>query len=543
MKRCIYGVLWSILFISCQSQYTHHDAILRAEAVMVASPDSAYNILSSISHPEKLPKADYAAWCLHYTHAQYKLQKEIPSDSIIQVAVKYYKDSELKKQSGTAYYLLGCVYRKLGENKTSMEAFKNAEYTVLGTDDNKLKGLIYFNMGYICKQDELYNQSLNYFNKSLRYFRLLNDRKYLAYSYREISDMCYQLDYPFDKVIYYSNLALRFSKEAADSVNYYSILARQGELLYNKDPKRSKQYILESFRHSPSQQSYYAAYLSYLYSVLQKQDSAKYYLHIALNDSLNVKTNILKYQAAAMVERNLGNYKKGYDNMEKAYVYRDSVFQGTIRSQIYRTDKQYDLTKVNEKSAALEIANRNKVIWIGGLVILVLAGLIIFLLAYNRFQKIHARHIAEHERKDYELELKKSENNQKKELLLLKLMNRIDNTLRFNRLNVGVLNEVKKAEFMDEIRKQSILSEAEWEYYIQEVNQIFDQKMERLSGVHAQLTKSDKIVISLICLGLDISDSCSLLNMTKNAMYHRRKIIKERIGIQREVDLEDWLKQ
>lgn len=544
MKICIYGLLLSVIFlISCQVRYTNNEAILRAEAVMTASPDSAYNILHSIPYPENLPRADYAAWCLHYTHALYKLKREIPSDSLIRVAVNYYKDSKLKKQSATAYYLLGSIEKKNAKNKEALLSLKMAESILKGTNENSLKGLIALKIGSVCMQDERYTPSLAYSRQALHSFVACNDRKLQAYAYRDISNMLVQLDYPFDIIMYYSNLALKLSKESGDSVNYISILARQGELLYEKDPARSNEYVMQGYRFFPARQPYYASFLALNYAKLHQPDSARHYLQISFNDNDKTNSKTVKYLVGAYLAKDGHNYKAAFEYLEKAYNNRDSVFQARIQTNLHEIDKQYDLTKKEEENATLEIANRNKMIWIAGLVIVVLMILVIFLVVFNRFQKKQAKHIAEHKRKDYELELKKSENNQKKELLLLKLMNRIENTLRFNRLKGGVLNEQKKDAFMDEIKAQSILLENEWEHCIGEVNHIVDYGITRLSQEYSQLTPADKIVIALICLKLDIPNSCSLLNMSKNAMYHRRSLIKERIGLQKEDNLEFWLNE
>ena len=91
----------SIVLASCEGGNTKNETILQAESLMFTVPNSAYRLLSSIPHPEKLSKADYAAWCLNYTHAQYKLYKDIKSDSIICIAVNYYEHTNLSKQSGT----------------------------------------------------------------------------------------------------------------------------------------------------------------------------------------------------------------------------------------------------------------------------------------------------------------------------------------------------------------------------------------------------------------------------------------------------------
>jgi len=86
-----------------------------------------------------------------------------------------------------------------------------------------------------------------------------------------------------------------------------------------------------------------------------------------------------------------------------------------------------------------------------------------------------------------------------------------------------------------------MISDSEWQYYMEEINHIFNNKLSHLMNSYPQLTDKDLNVITLICLKLDISDCCSLLNMTKNTLYHRRNIMKERMGINKDKELEEWV--
>ena len=542
LKSIIRIPLLVFLFISCQSDYTKNETILRAEAVLYTAPDSAYQLLTSIQAPEKLPDADYAAWCLHYTHACYKLQKKIKSDSLILISVNYYKNTNLLKYSGTAYYLLGIVKKMQQKNKEAMTAYKQAENILTETNENKIKGLVEFNMGYNCMQDELYDYSLSYFRKSLYYLHLSKEIKYQAYAYREISNMYFQLDYPSDSVMYYSNIALKLSKETGDSVNYYYILARQGVLLYDIDSYRAKEYLLKGYRFSAHLRPHYAAFLSFIYSKLNIPDSARYYQNISLADTTN-QFNKMKFLSSAYIAKDEKKYAQAFYFLEKAYLSRDSLFQQSIHSQLYRIDKQYDLTKEIEEKAALIISNRNKVIWITLLIIFALLILIILMLFNRQQKKKQAIHQLEKKQLEFEIKAKKSENEQKRKLLLSKLQSRIENTLNLNRIKLGLSQSEKHEAFVAEITKQSTLSEKEWKYYIDEVNHVFNQKIAHLSQSNSKLTHSDLTVIILICLQLDIADTCSLLNMNKNAIYHRRSIIKERIGIDMDIDLEKWIRE
>jgi tetratricopeptide (TPR) repeat protein len=537
-KKFFYYLLFCILLVSCQKHYTHNDTILRAETLLNSKPDSAQKLLLSIPHPEKLSRADYAAWCLLYTHSQYKLDQDIKSNSIIRVSVNYYKNSNFPKQSGTAYYLSGCISQLKQNNKEAMQSYKKAEDILQTTNDNRTKALVEFNIGYICMKDELYSQALKYFRKSIKFYRTTNNKPDLACVYIRVSDMYNQLDYPFDSVMHYSNLALKLSKEGGDIPTYYQILSRQGAFCYNRDRDyaHSKECILKAFNYFPDQQTYYAAYLAYIYSKLHKLDSAKYYLKIALTDTTNANDRLLKFIAAAHVHRSEGNSNLAFEFFERAYKNRETTFMQSIHSQIYRTDKQFDLAQKEKENADLKISNQNKVILITLLAIGLLVLLIVALLVYGWFRRRRAEHEIQRQRIEYK-------NAQKQELLLTKLQNKIENTLRFNRLKTGLLQQEKHDAFLAEITRQAVISEKEWQSYIDEINQLFNGKIISLSEEYPELTQSDLIVIALICLQNDIADCCSLLNMNQNTMYMRRKRIKKRLNIDVNIDLDSWLRQ
>jgi tetratricopeptide (TPR) repeat protein len=533
-----YYLVFCILLASCQKHYTRNSTILRAEVLLNSKPDSAQKLLLSISHPEKLSNADYAAWCLLYTNSQYKLNQDIKSDSIIGVSVNYYENSSLAKQCGTAYYLSGCIAQLKHDNKEAMQFYKKAEDILQATNDNRTKGLVEFNIGYLCMQDELYNQALKYYRKSVRFYSQTNNKADLACVYIRVSDMYNQLDYPFDSVMHYSNLALKLAKEGGDIPTYHQILSRQGGFCYsrNRDYAHAKKCILKAFHYFPDQQSYYAAYLAYIYSKLHKLDSAKYYLKIALTDTTNANEKLLKFVAAAHVYRSEGNSNLAFDFFERAYNNREATFLKSIQSQLYQTDKQFDLSQKDKENANLKIANQYKVILISFLATAILVSLFVALLLYSEFRRKRAEHKVERQRMEYE-------NSQKQELLLTKLQNKIENTLRFNQLKTGLLQQEKHDAFLEEITRQAIISEKEWQSYIDEINQLFNGKITSLSEEYQELTQSDLIVIALICLQNDIADCCSLLNMSQNTMYMRRKRIKKRLDIDVNIDLDSWLRE
>lgn len=539
--RYYWSVLLIVLLCSCQSHYTKNKTILKAEALLNTKPESSFLLLTSIREPQKLSEADYAAWCLHYTYAQYKLKKYIKSDSLIRIAVSYFEEDNYPKYSGTSYFLLGYFNKSHNKNKEALVYLKEAEKILKGTTEINLNGLVAYYIGSICSRDELYNHSLKYFKKSAYYFQRSKDLKSLAYAYREISNMYDQLNYRVDSTMYYSKLALKYSKESNDYDNYYSTLLRQGVLIRDRDYSRSKEYLLEGIKFVPLQKKYYAAYIAYAYSRLDMNDSAQFYLKISLTDTVNSPYKIIGLHAASLIAENRNDYKTAYLYLEKSYLLRDSTYEENSRSQLYRIDRQYDSTQKEKENAQLRIDKRTLAIWVTLSVILAMAIFILFLIFRSRSKKKQTQMELENQRLHFDAETIKIQNTQKREVLRVKLVQNITNTLEFNDLRKTYQQSEKQSDFYAQLAKQSMLTEGVWQHYIDQTNSIFDNRIEELKMKHTYLSKTDLIVIALICLKVSILNSFVLLGMSKATIYKRRKTIKKRLNLGADIDLETWI--
>lgn len=539
--RCLFNLLLLTLFYSCQSHYTENSLILKAESLINSNPDSAYLLLSSINHPDQLSEVDYPAWCLHFSYSQIKLHKKISSDSLLQLAVKYYEKQNLPKYSGTSYYLLGCYYSLLKKDQKALAYFKKAEIMLEQTNENNLKGLVSFHIGILFSQDELYNHSLSYFNKSVNYFSSIQNLKYEAYAYREISNMYYQLHKPLDSIMYYSNKALDLALQSKDTINYYFILVRQGELLCDSNELLSKNKILKGYPYFPENKPFNAAYLAYVYSKLNRIDSAFYYLQISQKDTVNTPYKLMGVYAASLIAKNRNDYKNAYLYLERLYSFRDSIFQENMRSQLYRIDKQYNTAEKERKISTLKISSQRQIILIALLIIAILAVLTLFLLFKNKQKRKDILNMLEKQNLQYETEFVKMRNVEKKKILYAEMLANVTNTLKFNELKRDFRENEMHNEFYIQLVKQSILQPESWQFYIDQVNIIFDNRIIELTLKFRELTQIDLIVISLICLERSNIDCIKLLNMNKDTFYKRRKTIKKRLNLDSNQDLDSWI--
>jgi len=533
--------------VGCRHTYTQNETILKAEQLLFTSPDSAYKLLKSIKNPEKLPDADYAAWCLHISHAQYKLYMDIKSDSIIKFSVNYYADSQLNLYSGTSYYLWGCISEILNDPQNAMYAYKKADDFFstdleLNVQQIKIRGLINYRISNLYLVDEYYSDSEHYINKSIKLFKSINDTKYLAYCYRTRAEIYYRQEKPIQLTLNDAEICKTIALKDSIMELYCDILVFEGKLLVSTDLVKAKHTLLMAHNSSVVNNPDLYSLLNYVYARLNNADSAKYYQqYININHDLN--RNLLLKVSESYIFLAENKKDSAFLNYEKAFNLREKIYKENIKEQLIRIDKQYDLSKKEAEKAKFEIQNQKNTILIAFLSLTALAILLILLIITNINKKRQAEMVIEKQQLEFDVKTKQVENDKKLKILHANLQNKIDNTLRFKKLQTNLSKTDKKEEFLIEITRQSVLTDKEWQFYIDEANELFGGSIAKLRSEYPQLTDADTIIIALICLGIDISNSMVLLDYSgTNTMYVRRNRIKKHLGLENQTDLEKWLK-
>lgn len=123
MKNGINLLMILVLFISCVQEKEDNNVLRRVEACMELFPDSALSLLSQIECPECMRGQQRADYALLLTQALDKNYLDnLQSDSLIMIAVEYYKQEGDKLKAGKAYFYYGkgieqncCVMSRLLE--------------------------------------------------------------------------------------------------------------------------------------------------------------------------------------------------------------------------------------------------------------------------------------------------------------------------------------------------------------------------------------------------------------------------------------------
>ena len=165
MKRYIIAAISILAFAASMVSCTDHEVIRQlddVEAYLSEHPDSALSVLDSLSTTGIRGREANAKFALLYSMALDKSYIDATDDSLINIAVDWYRKHGTADERLKSYYYQGRVYQNAGDNEAAMGSFVRAE-AASGNEKNETKGLLYTAMSGIYIQifdfvkAELYN--------------------------------------------------------------------------------------------------------------------------------------------------------------------------------------------------------------------------------------------------------------------------------------------------------------------------------------------------------------------------------------------------
>ena len=152
MKRThhLYYLLLTLLLLAgCNDPKHVTDTLTRAEALMDAHPDSAWTVLNILSPDEMGQNRTRAHYALLYTQAQDKTYRDETNDSLISIAVDYYRHTDDARRKFLSYYYKGRVHFNAKDYQNATLCYMEAEQLADEVGDDYLVGLLYAELGRI----------------------------------------------------------------------------------------------------------------------------------------------------------------------------------------------------------------------------------------------------------------------------------------------------------------------------------------------------------------------------------------------------------
>lgn len=171
-------ILLSVLFTSCSDRQ-----VLRmlddVDTYISERPDSALAVLDSLSGTDIRGREANARFALLYSMALDKNYIDLTDDSLINVAVGWYRRHGTADERLKAWYYQGRVYENAGDNEKAMESFVRAEVYAGEAKDYAAAGRLYKAKSLIYSEIFNYNQAVENAKKSAEfYIRIPDYNKY-----------------------------------------------------------------------------------------------------------------------------------------------------------------------------------------------------------------------------------------------------------------------------------------------------------------------------------------------------------------------------
>ena len=565
MKQTIYCLLFLCLLTGCYPSMKPQ--LEEAEALLTENPDSAYRLLQTIEQPERHSKAEYATWCLLTTQAADKSYQKHTSDSLIQVAVRYFSRQHDPDRLATALYTQGRVEKELGKNEEAAQSFVKALDVAKGGEDYELQFLASSQLGSIYAYSKLIDKARIAYEQALHFAELAQDSSSISYAHAYLG-RTYGLQNDWNEAVHAYQKAITIASQA-QSIPALQLGLNELATVYCRTQSYQNAFDciqrLQDLADKSIATNQAITYLNIgdLYRLMSYYDLAIPYLEKALNTK-NLYTKRSTYQCFYYLYTEQQNYKKAIEYNNLYWVCNDSIQEIEKQKEIIAVEKKYNNEKLLNEKQQLEL-KQNKILLIGCGIFLFI--IIVFLLTYADKKRIIARlfeelnnvqwQIVEKERTiaNYQQEMtvlsqkqsnfndwQQTKNNmdveikqlhqqikalkQRQSEILIRLNHRNDQIQQYEKI---IKRKESIPDILTRIKKTNRIEEIEWPELIAHIDALHCQFSARLKKAYPELTDTDIRLCSLIKLGYDRKEQIELLAINEDSFYKRKQRLRKRI--------------
>ncbi len=548
--------LWLLLAMSCttNNQPTTHPQLLQVEEKLYERQYKLGMLLLEDIDTAPLTEMEKYIYRLYQEAIQLKNERTTVLADSSDMIIPYFEKHKLYRYAGHAFLLKGTYLTWNNQEEEAMQCFKEAEDYLLNSPNisDCLLTELYYRMALCYKADGLLQQGDLYSKKTIEYGKRAKDYLLVSESYKNIGNTHIRIK-NFDSIPTQDVINLY------DSALYYYYLT--------PNPKIGNYHIISYnkalFMDDTTTLVYHGKYLiDSLKFVLPAGAVAKYYLNNNILDSAlyyiqqlekdTLKTHYNKRSSNNTYEelmafylQSLGRTQESSKRFQALYEKYYEIADMQEQSRTYVISQKYDVAKERSERLELEVETRGLTI----LLIVIGASLIIiilFFVVYRTKSKLRNERLkAQNNLQNQQIEALQTEIATKRASLRKILLQRIELTRQVEIEKMGKSTEIDETMMPDWakafVASQLLTTKDNAQALQKEFNEMYANMLDVLHTDYPRLTQTDMLMCILIMLRLPIADICILLNATKQTVWNRRNLIKERLGLDSNDDLEQWL--
>ena len=569
MNKARVILIYMLIFMSLSScsNRKYEQTITRADNLMELSQDSARSALAILDsiRPDlsNMGKSTQMRYQLVYAKGMNKGYVDFTTDSLMKEIVDYYDNHGTCQQQMLAHYLLGCVYRDLGDSPASLSCYNDAVEKVDTTSsdcDYKLLTRVYEQQGALFLSQSMSQNALSAYQKAEKYAWIAKDTLSAVLSYEHLGNIYEYMDNMNKVIEVYENASRRYRQYGYPVQAARALGGAIQALILTKQYAKAKKYmdVFEAESGYFQKDSCYSYinyshyyYLKGLYCLESHSDSAKYWFTKCQefaktnnNKSFSAYAWYLYYIKHQQMD-SVAKYS------EQAFAYNDSANLDMERDLMQKMQAIYDYDRWKNVAHNEEIkatrANLTLLVSILVSVSVIIIGILTFLV-YRKKRKQELQEKEEQENQirqqiyytKQELELLRTVNDRKiadvikeKEQTINKLEDDLkdirDKYSNSSLSDVDILLKessiYKRIKYL-ELHPKEIMRENDWIELEETIEQLIPSFIPLLKN---RLNVMAYRICLLVKLEISTSSIAILLGLSSSAISKNRKVMLEKL--------------
>lgn len=546
MKKIVLTLAILFLFLGCHRKISYEVTLRQIDSIIIDRPVAAYQMLRNI-HPDSLRRRDRPYYALLMTQAMHKNYVPLESDSLINIAVRYYDGRNDFKKYAKALLYKGAAAEEMNDPQRAIEIYTEAEKIALKTDDYLTIGLINSRMAML--YNDMYienNEDIVRYKRSLEFFRKAGHSANVNHAVGRIGQF-YRTTNQRDSAYHYLQMAVNIAVDRNDSMaifHYSSFLANTYLLDGNYEKaKEQSLFVIKEHGSIPVLNETYHC-LSRSYSRLFMPDSAIFYYNMVkdLDSKKYESRNMVTY---AEILKAQGHYIEALKLTENSHHIADSVIDEARRADLYKVEKRYNNQRLENINQSLEYKTRINHFFIILISLVAVIILIISLIVIDRKRRDISETISFMEQLKTDTKiysntlLEKLDEKSRIEIQLKDALEKRIQTIR-ELMDISYRYGALPDTFVKQFNKTmniNRLSDGALDDLCEVVNAKYDGVIDYFLSQHADLNTDDINLLCLICCGFSATEMSVFYNHNNGkSIYSRKRRLAMKMNIENSLD-------
>lgn len=374
MKKFVCYIITLLIVIGCSKPDKFDTTMYQADSIMEARQNDAKLSLEKLDalrpHLAEMSKAQRMRYHLLQAKAMNKGYEKFTSDSIMKEVTEYYNQNGSDNEKMTANYLLGCVYRDIGDAPTAMRYLEKAtDYAQEDIQSYRMLAHIHNQLADLLDRQALVENELQELDVARHYAQLAGDTIDAIATF-SLKALAYLLINRTDSAIIVTDSCINMFKELgydqyAAQLCAYDIKCHIHNKDFTKAHERIKTYETKSglFIGDEIEEGrevyYYTKGLYYL--GVNNTDSAQIMFRRCIRHIDDPNMKVAAYHGMSLLYNKIGISDSTAKYAMIAYEANDSAYQKNVAETMIRQQALYNYSQHQEE--ALRNAERTARLW------------------------------------------------------------------------------------------------------------------------------------------------------------------------------------